>query len=97
MNLGCAANQTAGQLNFLIQQAARLVLLQSVCATGCAPRCARSGQRSIPEAKFRHSGQLDGMTEAPFQFCETAWAISPNRKVASVMQGWRTFGCDNKI
>jgi hypothetical protein len=41
--------------------------------------------------------QLDGTTEAPFQFSEPLTAHSPNRKVASVMQGWRRFGRDNKI
>jgi hypothetical protein len=41
--------------------------------------------------------QLDGTTETPFQFSETAWAISPNRNVASVVQGWRNFVCNNKI
>jgi hypothetical protein len=34
--------------------------------------------------------QLNGTTEAPIPFSETAWANSPNGKVASVMQGWRT-------
>ena len=33
-------------------------LPQEPHATGCAHRYARPGQRSIPTAKFRHSGEL---------------------------------------
>jgi hypothetical protein len=64
-----------------------------------AARHAALVQASAPfrQPSFVTPLQLDGTTEAPFQFCETAWAISPNRKVASVMQGWRNFGSNNRI
>jgi hypothetical protein len=46
----------------------------------------RPSQRSLPATKFRHSGQLEGMTETPIPFSETLIPNSPNGIVASITQ-----------